>query len=273
MNHPTIAWLALALGILFLPSPSPVATRVFGLADAGRLVAADRSPRTRPRRAPPTWTAATACGAAALAAGWRIGAAIGVATGLATATSAWLIASMLARRRDTARRRALLSAVRVLAAELGAGSRPAAALSAAAEVAPEHREVFTVASGAASTGADVAPLLATMPELGGLARAWHVGSAAGVPLADVLARVADDLAAREQQRRSVSSVLAGPRASAALLAGLPVLGVGLGAALGAHPVATLLGSSGGRLLCCVGVALDAVGVLWTARLILRAERW
>jgi tight adherence protein B len=273
MSHPTIAWLALALCVLLLPSPSPAAARIPGLAGAGRLVAADRSRRAPLRRVPPTWAAATACGAAAVAAGWRVGAAIGVATGLASAASAWLIGATIARRRDTARRRALLSAVRVLAAELGAGSRPAAALAAAADVAPERLEIFTSASDAAAMGGDVAPVLATMPELTGLARAWQVGTAAGVPLADVLARVAGDLAAREQQRRSVASALAAPRASAALLAGLPVLGVGLGAGLGAHPLATLLGSSGGRLLCCIGVALDAAGVLWTARLILRAERW
>jgi tight adherence protein B len=51
-----------------------------------------------------------------------------------------------------------------------------------------------------------------------------------------------------------------------------VLGVLLGAAMQAHPLDVLLGTPSGRLLCLVGVALDAAGLLWTRRLTSRAER-
>jgi tight adherence protein B len=99
-----------------------------------------------------------------------------------------------------------------------------------------------------------------------------VAAESGAPLADVLGRVAADLADHEQQQRSVAVALAGPRSSAALLAGLPVIGVALGAAMGARPLGFLFGTPPGRLVCCAGALLDAAGVIWTQRLMLRAER-
>jgi tight adherence protein B len=268
MNH-AIPWLCLALALLCLPAPSLTAVRATRLAASGRLVA----PRP-PRRARLPWPrparlAVPASALATVGTGWGCGVAIGVATFVAVTTGYLVVASALTRRRDAVRRRQLLAAIRLLVAELDAGSRPADALSAAAEL--SHRELFVSAGRAAAAGHDVTDLLAA-PELAPLARAWRVGQVAGVPLADVLGRVAGDLATREDQRRQIDTSLAGPRASAVLLAGLPGVGVVLGAAMGARPLGTLIGTPGGRLLCCVGVLLDAAGVLWTARLIRRAER-
>ena len=78
--------------------------------------------------------------------------------------------------------------------------------------------------------------------------------------------------AAADQRRTVAIALAGPRASAALLTALPLLGIALGAAMGARPWAVLLGMPAGRVLSCVGVLLDAVGVLWMRRILTRAQR-
>jgi tight adherence protein B len=80
------------------------------------------------------------------------------------------------------------------------------------------------------------------------------------------------LADAEEQRRTVGVALAGPRSSAALLTGLPLVGIGLGAAMGARPWEFLLGSPAGRIVCCVGVVLDTAGVLWMRRILRRAER-
>ena len=40
----------------------------------------------------------------------------------------------------------------------------------------------------------------------------------------------------------------------------------------AQPLTVLFESSTGRLVCCAGCVLDAVGVLWTLALIQRAQR-
>ena len=94
----------------------------------------------------------------------------------------------------------------------------------------------------------------------------------GSALAPVAAGIAE--AAREQQQHlaSVRAELAGPRASARMLAGLPAVGLALGAALGADPVRLLLTTPGG-LACLSGAALlELAGLRWTAALVARAER-
>jgi tight adherence protein B len=91
-------------------------------------------------------------------------------------------------------------------------------------------------------------------------------------LADVVARVAADVSGHVAARREVAAQLAGARSSGALLAGLPVLGLLLGAAMGAHPLTVLIDTPSGQLLALLGVTLDAAGLLWTQQLAGHAER-
>jgi tight adherence protein B len=269
-----LAWVALATAIGVVPLPSVAGLRVVGLADRGRLApittATPRSARVRLRA---VTVGRLACVAAAVGGGVLGGVALGVAAALASATVTVVMSANLDRRREARRRRAVLTATRLLVAELEAGSAPDAALRAAAEVAPEYGLAFAAAGAAAEAGMDVADaLLGSDAALAPLAHAWRVAAVTGSPMADVLARVASDLADDEDQQRAVAVALAGPRSSAALLAGLPLVGIALGAAMGAHPLTFLLGSPGGRVCCCIGVALDAAGVLWTQRLMHRAQQ-
>jgi len=231
-----LAWLALAVGVALAPLPSPAWQRALGLSRRGRL--------------------ATAAGPRAA---WR---------------ARWppLVPAAFSRRPRERRRHELLTATRLLVAELAAGSRPAAALAAAALVAPNHASGLAAASAAAGTGADPAAVLLAAVDLEPLGHAWRVAAISGAPMADVLARVAADLADLEQQHRAVAVALAGPRSSAGLLAGLPVVGIALGVAMGAEPLPFLLGTPPGRVLCGAGVLLDALGVMWTQRLMRRAQR-
>jgi tight adherence protein B len=110
-----------------------------------------------------------------------------------------------------------------------------------------------------------------VPEvLTGLAACWSVCSAAGHGLAAGVERLEDGLRAAEAQRRAVETELAAPRATAALLAVLPLGGIWLAVALGAHPVHVLLHTPVGMVCLALGVALDGLGLLWTARLVARA---
>lgn len=100
-----------------------------------------------------------------------------------------------------------------------------------------------------------------------IAAAWRLSRSAGCSLAEVLDAVALDLKARRRQQRLLTGLLAGPRASAGLLAALPVVGLVMGAALGADPLTVLTATGPGQVALVVGVALDLAGVAWTARLV------
>ena len=65
--------------------------------------------------------------------------------------------------------------------------------------------------------------------------------------------------------------LAGPRATARMLSGLPLIGIALGMLLGADPVGFLLGSPVGLGCLVTGVVLTAVGMWWTNRIAARVE--
>lgn len=270
-------WLAVGAAVAFW---SPIrwvpGRRTAGLARQGRLARAIVPTRSRLRPPLSASTFGLGCCAACAGTGALLGGvALGIAAAAIAATVAALVSSTLARRRDARRRRGLLTAVRLLVAELEAGSRPGSALAAAAAVvaAADHAAAFAAAASSAAAGGEVADvLLGSGADLEPLAHAWRLGARSGAPMADVLDRVAADLADHEQQQRAVAVALAGPQSSGALLAVLPVVGITLGAAMGVRPLAFLLTAPDGRVLCCIGVLLDAAGVLWTQRLVRRAQR-
>ena len=263
-----IAWSALGVAVLLLPGVDPVAARADALAARGRLA---EMPRDSPTRWAPRPEVLTAVASLVLTVAVLVlaGPVLAAAAGVVCATTGRT--ALRARRSRAQRRRAaeLLAAVRLASAELDAGSSPSAALFAAAEVAPGHAPALRAAAEACRLGHDP-PW--DERELRPVAAAWNVAVATGAPLAAVLTRVADDFAARQTHQRAVTAAVAGARSSAGLLAGLPVLGLALGAAMQAHPLDVLFGTPEGRLLCLVGVGLDAAGVIWTQRLTARAER-
>ena len=70
-------------------------------------------------------------------------------------------------------------------------------------------------------------------------------------------------------RHDIAAQLAGPRATARLLAVLPLLGILMGAGLGMHPLSFLLGGPPGLACLTAGVALDGLGLWWTRRMAAR----
>ena len=102
--------------------------------------------------------------------------------------------------------------------------------------------------------------------------AGKLAGALGAPLAQVLERVAGGLATTAEADGERRAALAGPRATARVLTGLPVLGVGLGAAVGADPVAVLLDGGVGTAALAVGITLVLLGRWWIGRLVHAAAR-
>jgi tight adherence protein B len=168
---------------------------------------------------------------------------------------------------------------RAAAAELRAGHASPQAFMAAAHAAPTElagclRPAVAVAlRGDVGDLADAIALAASNAGCGGLrgiAACWRVAAASGAALAPAIDRVADALQDEIDIGRDVTSTLAGPRATVHLLAGLPVLGLLLGTAIGARPVDFLLRSGPGFGCLLVAVALDAAGVAWARRIANRA---
>lgn len=220
----------------------------------------------------------TAVGQTALAALAGLVLAGPVVAGLAAGGATVLRRAAEARRhtRDLRRERGrALEALSLLATDLRAGRGGADALHAAATVATgRSREALFAAASQARLGGDVSAALlvdgSAVPEvLAGLAACWSVCSAVGNGLAAGVERLEDGLRAAEAQRRAVETELAAPRATAALLAVLPLAGIWLAVALGAQPVHVLLHTPVGVACLALGVALDGLGLLWTGRLVAR----
>ena len=173
------------------------------------------------------------------------------------------------RQRSRDRRLAVIELCDGIGAELAAGRPPATALANAAGVVDAE---LRVALEPACHGGDVAAELDRLAELPGaeglrlLAGCWRIGAERGGMFGGVIADLASALRDEQAHRAEVTAQLAGPRATARLLAMLPVLGLSLGAALGARPLSFLFGSVPGLACLLAGVDLDAAGLWWTRRL-------
>ncbi|MEU8259327.1 hypothetical protein AB0C02_01705 [Micromonospora sp. NPDC048999] len=88
----------------------------------------------------------------------------------------------------------------------------------------------------------------------------------GAPLAELLERVEADARAADRGLAAADAQAAGSRATAWLLAALPLGGIGLGYTIGVDPVAVLLHTTIGGGSALAAVALQIGGLLWAERL-------
>jgi tight adherence protein B len=193
----------------------------------------------------------------------------------------WLrdrIAALGRRRKQRDHRRAaVIELCDAIAVELIAGRPPNTALTEAARALPELPGLRAVID-AAHDGDDVAAALTGAASTEGcealrlLAGCWRIGVDRGGMLASVIEGLAEALRDEQSHREDIALQLAGPRATARLLAALPALGLAMAAVLGADPVRFLLTTIPGALCLGVGLTLDALGLWWTAHLATAAER-
>ncbi len=172
------------------------------------------------------------------------------------------------------RRRALpdvLRGLRTLNRELRAGADPLSAAAGARRAcrgAGEQvlgRLVVLMQSGSGGDPDDGA----AEPEdrvLDVLRSGWLLSRRHGVAFGRVVSGIADELSDEIAAEQARSAQLAGPRLSGYVMAGLPLMGLLLGAGMGANPAKVLLDSAAGHLLLTIGVALMCAGLLWSARI-------
>lgn len=92
----------------------------------------------------------------------------------------------------------------------------------------------------------------------------------GMSLATILYRLADALEAGEDAHQAREAASAGPRATASLLAWLPVAGLGLAHMLGAS-LGELVTTPTGWVLLILGTGLALLGRRWSTRMIRTAQ--
>lgn len=108
---------------------------------------------------------------------------------------------------------------------------------------------------------------ASVGALPGALAACRLTHEIGAPLAEVLERCAAGITEAGHARAARAVALAGPRATARLLGWLPLVGLGLGAAVGADPLDVLLSGGLGSACLVLGVVLMAAGRWWVSALV------
>jgi tight adherence protein B len=187
--------------------------------------------------------------------------------------------------RREARRRlthatAFYRGIRSLVSELRSGGHPVAAVEAAAvDAPPEVHALFSDLASATRLDAEITAVLARpnpaclRAPTGRLVRAWALAQRHGVALADLLEAVGRDVEEWSVYLRDREAKMAGPRASAAVVSGLPIMGLFLGEAVGAAPIAVLTGTLLGQVVLVTGIGLLCLGMWWTVRLTEAGVRW
>ncbi|WP_346071215.1 type II secretion system F family protein [Streptomyces cheonanensis] len=180
------------------------------------------------------------------------------------------------RRRAEERRESVIGFCRAVAAEVRAGRQPWQAITATGT--GSLGAAGTAVLAAARYGGDVPGALSTAAQRPGadglraVAACWRVAVDSGASLAAGLEKVAEALRAEQDQREEVRAQLAGPRATAALLAALPLFGLLMGTAMGARPLEVLLHSVPGLVCLLLGGLLELAGLAWVAAINRSAER-
>jgi tight adherence protein B len=182
---------------------------------------------------------------------------------------AWWVARLLWARRTTTRLTAANAArmaevCDLLAAELSAGRPPETALREAAAVWPALAAVAEVAR----LGGDVSGALREVAQTPGasglrlLAAAWSVSRRTGGGLGVATRRVAEAVRREQATRSVVAGELASARATARMMAALPIVALLMGSGAGADPWSFLLRTPAGLACLAAGLASGLAGVWW-----------
>ena len=153
----------------------------------------------------------------------------------------------------------------VVAAELAAGRPAAAALRAAAQVWDGLGPVAEIGELGGDVARSLRTVAATTPgaqALTMLAGAWTVSLRTGAGLADASAQVAESVSRRQATARLVSGELASARATAKLMAVLPLLALLMGSGAGGDPWHFLVGTPAGWVCAGAGLTLTFAGLTW-----------
>jgi tight adherence protein B len=240
--------------------------------------------RRRFRGAKSTHRSGQTVGAAVIAA--ALGATVFLISPAAAAAgvlAATVVSLRLRRRRSRRCRRtqgeAMAAALRTVVGELRIGAHPVRAFDTAATEAAEAADAagtvvtalralaarVRLGSDVAAGIADLGPASALPVHWSRIEVCWRLAIDHGLPISLLMSAAHRDIVERQRFSDRVDAALAGPRATAVILAGLPVLPVVLGHLIGAQPLRFLLGGGGWFLVA--GVTLICAGLGWADHII------
>ena len=179
------------------------------------------------------------------------------------------------RRVERQNRSAVLGLCAAIGAELRAGRQPREALARAGLAWPGGAPRALSAARAGDEVVEALKLDAKEPGRGGLralAVCWQVAEHHGAGLATAVGQITASLRTDEEHRGRLAAELAGPRATARLLALLPLVGIAMGQALDADPLRLLVSTSWGWLALAAGISLEVCGAWWVSRIASEVER-
>lgn len=108
--------------------------------------------------------------------------------------------------------------------------------------------------------------------LASLSAAWQVASGSGAGLSVAARNLGHAAMDRERARRELASEMAGPRATAKVLALLPAVGLLLGSGFGGSPWTWLTTTGPGLMILGLGLVLEFLGLAWVQWLVRRVEK-
>ncbi|WP_111767896.1 type II secretion system F family protein [Nakamurella deserti] len=180
-------------------------------------------------------------------------------------TAGLLVRSASVRRRQAREQAEVLDAVRALRREVAAGADLGTAVAAVRRArGPAVTDLLGRVGSPTGDGGPGPPQFAGAEFA--LTSAVRLARRFGAPLTVLLDGVAAGLADGRRAADQRAAAVAGARLSGWVLAALPLMGVLLGAGMGADPVPVLFGGGLGSVLLLVGTVLLCAGLLWSARI-------
>lgn len=172
-------------------------------------------------------------------------------------------------------------AIALMAGPVQIGVRPATALRAAVTAMPaggQLQSLFDDLVDAAARGESIAAVWLRhadereSADLRFVGQAWGLSEVTGAPLASALQTAEEVLRGRQRSRQRLATAVAGPRASMAVLALLPLCGPLVGLAFGVSPRALYLSSGAATASVVTGLLMGVLAWWWSRRIIAGAIR-
>ncbi|MEJ5928746.1 type II secretion system F family protein [Corynebacterium sp. H128] len=207
------------------------------------------------------------------------GAGVAVSALMVGLTIGWILRQRLKEKRRRQAAEATAAIVGSLAENIKGGASPQQSWAHVASEPPATipmamRDVVTLAARRCAAGASVATVLLEAPaefsDLRATGRLWSVAERRGIGVSTLLRHMQQRIDAAVRHERATVAALQGPRATATILALLPLAGIGMGAAMGANPVSFLTGTTTGAALLLSGTSLACTGFVWVELIVTRA---